>query len=92
MSAPVIDLDNLESTPPDSPRRARTDQPRVCFVGFNNLAVLAPQFDTRGAAGEPVQQTLLALAFARRDTHVDPPEPAAGVAARHTAERTGDQR
>lgn len=66
MSAPVIDFDDLEHARRDPPRRARSDQPRVCFVGFNNLAVLAPQFDTRGAAGEPVQQTLLARAFVRR--------------------------
>jgi glycosyltransferase involved in cell wall biosynthesis len=46
----------------DSPAR-RT---RICFVGLPNLAVLAPQFDPSGAAGEPVQQTLLAKALARR--------------------------
>lgn len=39
---------------------------RICFVGLPNLAVLAPEFDPSGAAGEPVQQTLLAKALARR--------------------------
>lgn len=39
---------------------------RVCFIGLNNLSVLAPDLDPRTAAGEPVQQSLLALAFARR--------------------------
>jgi len=39
---------------------------RVCFVGMSNLAVLAPEYDRSGAAGEPVQQTLLAKALARR--------------------------
>jgi glycosyltransferase involved in cell wall biosynthesis len=43
---------------------------RVCFVGLNNLSVLAPQFDASSAAGEPVQQTLLARAFAARGYHV----------------------
>jgi glycosyltransferase involved in cell wall biosynthesis len=41
-------------------------RPSICFVGLRNLAVLAPQFDSGGAAGEPVQQTLLATALARR--------------------------
>jgi glycosyltransferase involved in cell wall biosynthesis len=39
---------------------------RICFVGLPNLAVLAPEFDRSGASGEPVQQTLLAKALARR--------------------------
>lgn len=41
-------------------------RPKVCFIGLSNLTVLAPDLDPRGAAGEPVQQTLLAKAFARR--------------------------
>lgn len=41
-------------------------RPSVCFVGLNNLAVLAPEHDRRGIAGEPLQQTLLATAVARR--------------------------
>jgi glycosyltransferase involved in cell wall biosynthesis len=40
-------------------------RPRICFVGLNNLAVLAPEHDRRGIAGEPLQQTLLATAVAR---------------------------
>lgn len=43
---------------------------RICFVGLQNLAVLAPQFDGSGAAGEPVQHTLLARALARRGYEV----------------------
>ena len=39
--------------------------PSICFVGLSNLAVLAPEIDSSGAAGEPVQQTLLATALAR---------------------------
>jgi glycosyltransferase involved in cell wall biosynthesis len=41
-------------------------RPSVCFVGLNNLAVLAPEHDPSGIAGEPLQQTLLATAIARR--------------------------
>jgi hypothetical protein len=41
-------------------------KPRLCFVGFDNLAVLAREYNHLYAGGEPVQQTLLALAFARR--------------------------
>lgn len=40
--------------------------PRICFVGLNNLSVLAPEYDRSGAAGEPVQHTLLAKSLARR--------------------------
>jgi glycosyltransferase involved in cell wall biosynthesis len=40
--------------------------PSICFVGLNNLAVLAPEHDPSGVAGEPLQQTLLATAIARR--------------------------
>ena len=39
---------------------------RICFVGLNNLAVLAPEYDRSGPAGEPVQHTLLARSLARR--------------------------
>lgn len=41
-------------------------RPSICFVGLNNLAVLAPEHDRTGIAGEPLQQTLLATALARR--------------------------
>ncbi len=44
--------------------------PSICFVGLSNLAVLAPQIDSSGAAGEPVQHTLLATALARRGHRV----------------------
>jgi glycosyltransferase involved in cell wall biosynthesis len=40
-------------------------RPSICFVGLNNLAVLAPEHDRSGIAGEPLQQTLLATAIAR---------------------------
>lgn len=41
-------------------------RPSICFVGLNNLAMLAPEHDRSGIAGEPLQQTLLATAIARR--------------------------
>lgn len=44
--------------------------PSICFVGLSNLAVLAPEVDSSGAAGEPVQHTLLATALARRGHRV----------------------
>jgi len=40
--------------------------PRICFLGLENLSVLAPEFAPMPASGEPVQQTLLARALARR--------------------------
>jgi glycosyltransferase involved in cell wall biosynthesis len=39
---------------------------RICFVGLENLPVLAPDFEHYGIGGEQVQQTLLAKAFVRR--------------------------
>ncbi|MBV8910675.1 MAG: glycosyltransferase family 4 protein [Gammaproteobacteria bacterium] len=39
---------------------------RICFVGLENLPVLAPEFERYGIGGEQVQQTLLAKAFVRR--------------------------
>jgi len=39
---------------------------KICLVGLNNLSVLAPRYKDRTVAGEPVQQTLLATALARR--------------------------
>ena len=39
---------------------------RVCLLGLENLAVLAPEFRHHNIAGEGVQQTLLARALARR--------------------------
>jgi glycosyltransferase involved in cell wall biosynthesis len=50
------------ASPIDSPFA----QPSICFVGFSNLGVLAPEVDPGGASGEPVQHTLLATALARR--------------------------
>jgi glycosyltransferase involved in cell wall biosynthesis len=47
-----------------------TPLPSICFVGLSNLAVLAPEVDTSGAAGEPAQHTLLATALARRGHRV----------------------
>lgn len=41
-------------------------QPRICFVGLENLPVLAPEFEQHGIGGEQVQQSLLAKAFVRR--------------------------
>ena len=38
---------------------------KICFVGLQNLSVLAPEFKAPTVAGEPVQQTLLARALAR---------------------------
>lgn len=40
--------------------------PRVCFVGLGNLPVLAPEYADRPSGGAELQQTLLALALARR--------------------------
>ena len=39
---------------------------KVCFVGLENLSVLAPEYRDRNVGGESVQQTLLARALARR--------------------------
>jgi glycosyltransferase involved in cell wall biosynthesis len=56
------------ASPAVQPRAAV--MPSVCFVGLSNLAVLAPEIDSSGAAGEPVQHTLLATALARRGHRV----------------------
>lgn len=39
---------------------------KICFVGLDNLPVLAPEYRQHGIGGESVQQTLLAQALARR--------------------------
>lgn len=39
---------------------------RICFVGLENLPVLAREYSDRGAGGAELQQTLLARALARR--------------------------
>lgn len=43
---------------------------KVCFVGMDNLPVLAPEYGMHGIGGEQVQQTLLAKALARRGVEV----------------------
>jgi glycosyltransferase involved in cell wall biosynthesis len=56
----------------DAPAAQRPEavRPSVCFVGFSNLAVLAPEVDPSSASGEPLQHTLLATALARRGHRV----------------------
>jgi len=44
--------------------------PRICFVGLNNLAVLAREYNSHGIGGEEVQHTLLARAMAARGYEV----------------------
>lgn len=39
---------------------------KICFLGFDNLPVLAPEYRHHPMGGESVQQTLLARALARR--------------------------
>jgi glycosyltransferase involved in cell wall biosynthesis len=39
---------------------------KICFVGFDNLPVLAPEYKQHAIGGESVQQTLLARALAQR--------------------------
>src|ERR1700758_2939020 len=39
---------------------------RICFVGLENLPVLAPEFEQYRIGGAQLQQTLLAKAFVRR--------------------------
>lgn len=39
---------------------------KICFVGLDNLPVLAPEFNKHGVGGEQVQQTLLARALSKR--------------------------
>jgi len=39
---------------------------KICFVGFHNLPVLAPEYRRHTIGGEAVQQTLLGRALARR--------------------------
>ena len=43
---------------------------KICFVGLENLPVLAPEYRQHNIAGEGVQQTLLGRALARRGHHV----------------------
>lgn len=39
---------------------------KICFLGFDNLPVLAREYNRHGIGGEQVQQTLLAKALLRR--------------------------
>lgn len=43
---------------------------KICFLGLDNLPVLASEFKQYGIGGEQVQQTLLAKALARRGFEV----------------------
>lgn len=47
---------------PGSPNRIM----KICFVGSDNLPVLAPEYADGAVGGESVQQTLIARALARR--------------------------
>src|SRR5476651_935380 len=40
--------------------------PKICFVGLNNLPVLAREYNAHAIGGEEVQHTLLARALAAR--------------------------
>lgn len=42
----------------------------ICLLGYENLPVLAPEYSQHGVGGEPVQQTLLARALAKRGHEV----------------------
>ncbi len=64
LRAPELPLDGPAAQRPEAVR------PSVCFVGFSNLAVLAPEVDPSSASGEPLQHTLLATALARRGHRV----------------------
>jgi glycosyltransferase involved in cell wall biosynthesis len=43
---------------------------KICFLGYENLPVLAAEFNRHGIGGEQVQHTLLAKALARRGHEV----------------------
>jgi glycosyltransferase involved in cell wall biosynthesis len=43
---------------------------KICFVGLDNLALVAPEYRHHRVGGESVQQTLLARALARRGHEV----------------------
>lgn len=43
---------------------------KICFVGLENLPVLAREYNHHGIGGEQVQQTLLAKAFLKRNYDV----------------------
>ena len=54
----------------DALSRRRAAGVKICFVGLENLPVLAPEFRHHTVGGESVQQTLLGLALARRGHQV----------------------
>lgn len=43
---------------------------KICFLGLENLPVLAAEYNTHGIGGEQVQQTLMARSLARRGHQV----------------------
>ncbi len=43
---------------------------KICFLGLDNLPVLAPEYNRHGIGGEQVQHTLLARALVRRGHQV----------------------
>ena len=55
---------------PSDPVTRHLADPRICFVGLQNLPVLSPHHREHGIGGEEVQQTLLARALARRGFEV----------------------
>ncbi len=65
----VLRAPELRVDGPAAPRQEAA-RPSICFVGFSNLAVLAPEVDPSSASGEPLQHTLLATALARRGHRV----------------------
>jgi glycosyltransferase involved in cell wall biosynthesis len=46
------------------------ENPSICFVGLENIPVLAAEYNQHRIGGEQVQQTLLAKALVRRGYHV----------------------
>lgn len=56
--------------PASRPSGALFSMPSVCFVGLENLPVLASEYGDHGAGGAQVQQVLLARALARRGYRV----------------------
>ncbi|HVY80827.1 MAG TPA: glycosyltransferase [Steroidobacteraceae bacterium] len=54
------------SSPAAAAARGGTSRPRICFVGLQNLPVLAPEYARPGIGGAERQQTLLARALVRQ--------------------------
>jgi glycosyltransferase involved in cell wall biosynthesis len=53
-----------------APRTGARTRPRICFVGINNLPVLAREFGEQRVGGAELQQTLLAKALVRHGYEV----------------------